>query len=256
MKITSLGKTIGIFLASYAVLLILFSQFGPYYFKLFEGIFRHEVELFFPQFKVSSLEAETYEGQKMISLSVRLTENIILPDGTVLHSKDRPYTSKTIAVNEYLHPIIILSILAAWPGITLRDRFKVFLYLLPFLVIVEMLDIPFVLATRSEESVRAGLLRDPEAGKSLASYWVAFLHTGGRAALSILAIGLAFVCFYLGRFWRSRTPESMPTGTALRAQVKVGRNEPCPCGSGKKYKNCCELKKAQQKAGRRKKAST
>ena len=23
---------------------------------------------------------------------------------------------------------------------------------------------------------------------------------------------------------------------------KVGRNEPCPCGSGKKYKNCCMLK--------------
>ena len=24
-----------------------------------------------------------------------------------------------------------------------------------------------------------------------------------------------------------------------RAEVKVARNEPCPCGSGKKYKNCC-----------------
>lgn len=23
---------------------------------------------------------------------------------------------------------------------------------------------------------------------------------------------------------------------------KVGRNEPCPCGSGKKYKKCCLLK--------------
>jgi len=23
------------------------------------------------------------------------------------------------------------------------------------------------------------------------------------------------------------------------AEKKVGRNEPCPCGSGKKYKNCC-----------------
>ena len=22
-------------------------------------------------------------------------------------------------------------------------------------------------------------------------------------------------------------------------RVKIGRNEPCPCGSGKKYKNCC-----------------
>jgi SEC-C motif-containing protein len=24
-----------------------------------------------------------------------------------------------------------------------------------------------------------------------------------------------------------------------RAAPKVGRNEPCPCGSGKKYKKCC-----------------
>ena len=23
----------------------------------------------------------------------------------------------------------------------------------------------------------------------------------------------------------------------------VGRNDPCPCGSGKKYKKCCESKK-------------
>ncbi|WP_345893530.1 SEC-C metal-binding domain-containing protein [Aeromonas sp. 5HA1] len=23
------------------------------------------------------------------------------------------------------------------------------------------------------------------------------------------------------------------------APIKVGRNEPCPCGSGKKYKQCC-----------------
>lgn len=28
---------------------------------------------------------------------------------------------------------------------------------------------------------------------------------------------------------------------------KVGRNDPCPCGSGKKYKKCCEKKSAMQK---------
>lgn len=22
-------------------------------------------------------------------------------------------------------------------------------------------------------------------------------------------------------------------------QLKIGRNEPCPCGSGKKFKHCC-----------------
>ena len=26
---------------------------------------------------------------------------------------------------------------------------------------------------------------------------------------------------------------------AVRDMSKVGRNDPCPCGSGKKYKNCC-----------------
>lgn len=25
----------------------------------------------------------------------------------------------------------------------------------------------------------------------------------------------------------------------IRIDKKIGRNEPCPCGSGKKYKNCC-----------------
>jgi preprotein translocase subunit SecA len=25
----------------------------------------------------------------------------------------------------------------------------------------------------------------------------------------------------------------------VRKKVEIGRNDPCPCGSGKKYKNCC-----------------
>ena len=28
----------------------------------------------------------------------------------------------------------------------------------------------------------------------------------------------------------------------VRKAEKVGRNDPCPCGSGKKYKKCCALK--------------
>ena len=27
--------------------------------------------------------------------------------------------------------------------------------------------------------------------------------------------------------------------TSPRSVLKVGRNDPCPCGSGKKYKDCC-----------------
>ena len=25
----------------------------------------------------------------------------------------------------------------------------------------------------------------------------------------------------------------------VRKEKKIGRNDPCPCGSGKKYKKCC-----------------
>ena len=37
-------------------------------------------------------------------------------------------------------------------------------------------------------------------------------------------------------------PKADKTGkqeTIRRDMPKVGRNDPCPCGSGKKYKNCC-----------------
>lgn len=27
----------------------------------------------------------------------------------------------------------------------------------------------------------------------------------------------------------------------VRVQPKIGRNAPCPCGSGKKYKKCCGI---------------
>ena len=33
------------------------------------------------------------------------------------------------------------------------------------------------------------------------------------------------------------TPEY--SQTVVNEGPKIGRNDPCPCGSGKKYKNCC-----------------
>ncbi|MFC1868389.1 YchJ family protein [Thermodesulfobacteriota bacterium] len=37
-------------------------------------------------------------------------------------------------------------------------------------------------------------------------------------------------------FIEGNTPKSKP---AVRQSPKIGRNAPCPCGSGKKYKKCC-----------------
>jgi len=38
-------------------------------------------------------------------------------------------------------------------------------------------------------------------------------------------------------FW-----ETKKSSIYIRSEAKVGRNEPCTCGSGKKYKKCCGLK--------------
>jgi uncharacterized protein YecA (UPF0149 family) len=38
---------------------------------------------------------------------------------------------------------------------------------------------------------------------------------------------------------RAAASLSREAGTARREAPKVGRNEPCACGSGRKYKQCC-----------------
>ena len=41
---------------------------------------------------------------------------------------------------------------------------------------------------------------------------------------------------------KSLTKEAKNMHTVVRSEKKVGRNDPCPCGSGKKYKFCCGKK--------------
>jgi uncharacterized protein YecA (UPF0149 family) len=38
---------------------------------------------------------------------------------------------------------------------------------------------------------------------------------------------------------RYEKPHLMPLPRGGGKSRKVGRNDPCPCGSGKKYKKCC-----------------
>jgi uncharacterized protein len=41
-------------------------------------------------------------------------------------------------------------------------------------------------------------------------------------------------------FWLARRSDQSPSPQPVRRQEqKVGRNDPCPCGSGKKFKKCC-----------------
>ena len=39
--------------------------------------------------------------------------------------------------------------------------------------------------------------------------------------------------------WYFHEGKDLDQETIVREEPKIGRNDPCPCGSGKKYKKCC-----------------
>jgi SEC-C motif-containing protein len=44
--------------------------------------------------------------------------------------------------------------------------------------------------------------------------------------------------------WYYEDGEMVKQQPVVREEPKVGRNDPCPCGSGKKYKKCCGTKES------------
>lgn len=51
-----------------------------------------------------------------------------------------------------------------------------------------------------------------------------------------LAIEMEAAIPHIHRYWKPRRKSAVQT--VQRDAPKTGRNDPCPCGSGKKYKNC------------------
>jgi hypothetical protein len=78
-----------------------------------------------------------------------------------------------------------------------------------------------------------GFVRDVEAEMG---WWASFKDKPAAAKESSPWLTLAGAA-QASKPW---PPEALPPiETVVRASPKVGRNDPCPCGSGKKYKKCC-----------------
>ena len=96
------------------------------------------------------------------------------------------------------------------------------------------------------EDVRAELnagtinVRDPEFIKGLLDH----LQRDPNASKVAIARKLQEVQRKLRDLVRAEDPEARVTETVRNTNVRVGRNDKCPCGSGKKYKQCC-LRKQQ-----------
>ncbi len=209
----ALKKTLTHLILSYCVLLAAFTLLGSIYAKLLFPLFRGEINSLSSAVEVVSIGFENYQDQQLISMVVRFVDLGTAP----------PMFFRWPPMNLYIHPIIVFTLLSAWPGIILNERIKLFAISLPILLIVEMLDMPLIALTRI--SAHAHHLGSPPAPTQ--SYWLSFLSNGGREFLSICAALLSLAGFYLLKL----------TGIA-----EPDRNAPCPCGSGKKYKRCCGVR--------------
>ncbi len=91
----------------------------------------------------------------------------------------------------------------------------------------------------SEESTWQGLkiIRTEKGSASDTEGWIDFSATYTRKGLKDVHLEKAHFIQKDGQ-WLYESGSLIPT-TVVREGAKVGRNDPCPCGSGKKYKKCC-----------------
>jgi preprotein translocase subunit SecA len=84
---------------------------------------------------------------------------------------------------------------------------------------------------------RVQLVRDDEVGKERPTDKLNLIHRDFTGSMAMAQAEEA------EKGAEPQTPEMAPPGEkqrpVVREGVKVGRNDPCPCGSGKKYKKCC-----------------
>jgi yecA family protein len=102
----------------------------------------------------------------------------------------------------------------------------------------------FVAALDTDEAAWTPLLDHHVAGSLIVAVAALAFNRDGNKPLSAktrrdLVKGLPLIPLRIREFWTA--PESF-TGPVRVA--KVGRNDPCPCGSGRKFKKCCGASRA------------
>lgn len=67
--------------------------------------------------------------------------------------------------------------------------------------------------------------------------WLSKLRTAEQNERIPVHLVAGFLQAY--RYFLPQRRANARSGTVVRDAPKVGRNEPCPCGSGRKFKHCC-----------------
>ena len=91
--------------------------------------------------------------------------------------------------------------------------------------------------TQASKPVAHGAAGSPSPDGLLAALKSAHANLNTQLELRHLIMQNLYLQHYLARGQRRR--QSLAADPRSAGSPKIGRNEPCPCGSGRKYKHCC-----------------
>jgi len=197
----------------------IFYLIGPFYIKGHLKLFKNEIELLHPEYKVLSYDITKINQLDYIQFLFQVNKT---PDDPASSAKKgSKIRLKGQASTICIASIIVFSLILAWPGIGLKQRLKASLISLPMLFIHSSLDYPIIFITDIESVYSSNSI----VLNHIREIWNHSLNNGGRQFLAVLIFLAAIMLTF------PREKEAIPES--------VGRNSPCPCGSGKKYKHCC-----------------
>ena len=183
----------GLVATSVFVALLIAAMFlGQHYVELLLPLYRWEIAGLNPDYRIASLALINGQGEGLVQLKIEAAHQFlfagkIIPAGTV-------FSSSTLLGHVVLHPLLMFSVLLAWPGISGRGRLALVVIALPWLALVEMLDVPLLL-TGSITDLLLSQLAPYLASDSWIVHWTYFLESGGRLALSLAAALATLGCY-------------------------------------------------------------
>jgi len=198
---------------------ILFVYVGPSYVQTVLPFIKKQIQWFHSDYVLHTLTYEEQGLSREISVHISILRPFTDEFGKTGNWRDVSYSIHASTL--YSHPIIILSLLLAWPGLSMKHRMISMGLGSVLLIVPIVVDHPFHLISQAEK----GLIIDSFLGK-MREFWVFMLTNGGRQLISVLLVLLAISYEFV------KIPEPLVT-------EQIHRNDPCLCGSGKKYKHCC-----------------
>lgn len=171
------------------VLIWLGEAYGRYYTNFWLPWYRFILEFILPDYRLLSLDlvwrgGESLIAGKFISTGFQVIHGQVAAAGFTVNAS-------TLMGHALLHPIMLTAAVLAWPRLNWTERAIRMLASVPFLVVVETLDIPIVLASTVTDMVSWSASPEAAAASQFIN-WSMVLNGGGRMALIIAAaIGAA-----------------------------------------------------------------